>query len=111
MVTRNYDIHSADELLLLADDENCKYLNLRFDDVDILTGAALGTLVRVHQKLQAKGGKLQLHNVGSFTYEVFCATGLTKVLNITRAESRPHGVSTNPGGKVGLTDESGEVTS
>jgi hypothetical protein len=52
----------------------------------------LGTLITLHQRLKACGGRLTLFNLNAQVYEVFTMTHLQTLLGICREEM------TNPGG-------------
>jgi anti-anti-sigma factor len=58
-------------------------LDLR--DVDFLSTAALGTFIRLHQLLQAQGGRLALRELEEKVYEVFEVTRLVRLLDVRPA--------------------------
>jgi anti-anti-sigma factor len=60
-----------------------KKLILNFDNVNFMTSAFLGLLVRIHKKLCEQGGRLQLSNLDSNLRKVFEITQLTKVFEIS----------------------------
>jgi anti-anti-sigma factor len=60
------------------------HLLLDFGNVDRLNSAELGTLIRVHQRVTAAGGRLTLFNLNPSVYEVFTVTRLHTLLGICR---------------------------
>ena len=56
---------------------------MNFVNVQFMTSAMLGLLVRVHKKVCELDGKLQLHNVDPNIRKIFEITQLTKVLDIS----------------------------
>jgi anti-anti-sigma factor len=68
------------------------HLLLDFSNVEYLNGDELGTLITLHQRLKACGGRLTLFNLNAQVYEVFTMTHLQTLLGICREEM------TNPGG-------------
>jgi anti-sigma B factor antagonist len=57
-------------------------LILNFSNVNFMTSALLGLLVRIHKKVCELGGRLQLSNLDSNLYRIFEITKLTKVFDI-----------------------------
>ena len=65
------------------------HLLLDFANVKRLGSVELGTLVGLHKRMKASGGRLTLFNLGAEVYEVFTATNLQKLLGIcTEAEGQ-----------------------
>ncbi|UCC97332.1 MAG: STAS domain-containing protein [Phycisphaerales bacterium] len=60
-----------------------KTLILNFSNVQFMTSALLGLLVRIHKTVCELGGRLQLSNLDSDLRKVFEITQLTKVFEIT----------------------------
>ena len=60
-----------------------KKLVLNFANVDFMTSAFLGLLIRIHKKVCESGGRLQLSNLDSDIRKVFEITQLTKVFDIS----------------------------
>jgi anti-sigma B factor antagonist len=58
-------------------------LILNFSNVNFMTSALLGLLVRVHKKVCESGGRVQLTNLDSNLHGIFEITQLTKVFDIT----------------------------
>jgi anti-sigma B factor antagonist len=58
-------------------------LILNFSNVNFMTSALLGLLVRIHKRVCESGGRLQLSNLDSNLRRVFEITQLTKVFDIT----------------------------
>jgi anti-sigma B factor antagonist len=58
-------------------------LVLNFANVNFMTSAMLGLLVRIHKRVNERGGRLELRNLDKNLYKLFQITQLTKVFNIT----------------------------
>ena len=58
-------------------------LILNFANVNFMTSALLGLLVRIHKNVCELGGRLQLSNLDSNLRRIFEITQLTKVFDIT----------------------------
>jgi len=70
------------QLFSLAQERGWQKLTLDLGDVECLTGAALGKLVALREKLKAAGKQLTLVDVSLGVYEVFRVTQLSTVFNI-----------------------------
>jgi anti-anti-sigma factor len=70
---------------LLIDDPDQQSLLLDLSDVDWLTAAGIGKLVRLHTQLRDSGGQLILDNVGERVFEVLEVAGLTELLRVRKA--------------------------
>ena len=57
-------------------------LILNFSNVNFMTSALLGLLVRIHKNVCELGGSLQLSNLDPNLYRIFEITKLTKVFDI-----------------------------
>jgi len=57
-------------------------LLIRFDNVDHLSSAALGTLITINNKIRSRDGQLRLANIDPQIYEVFVITKLNKLFQI-----------------------------
>ena len=60
------------------------HLLLDFTNVTSITSVELGTLIRLHKKMKASGGRLTLFNLNLHVFEVFSITRLEKLLEICR---------------------------
>lgn len=60
------------------------HLLLDFTNVEYLNSLELGTLIHLHKRLKAGGGRLTLFNLSPQIYEVFTITQLQNVLAICR---------------------------
>lgn len=67
---------------------NC-HLLLDFTHVEYLNSSELGTLIKLHKKLRASGGRLTLFNLSADVYEVFAVTRLQTLLGICRESTTP----------------------
>jgi anti-sigma B factor antagonist len=76
-----------------------KKILLNFENVEYLSSAALGEMIKLHKKVTTGGGRLSLCNVAPPICEVFELTRLNKVLAI----------EPDPGGK-GPDDDASGVT-
>lgn len=57
-------------------------LLISFKDVDHLSSAALGTLIKINQTIQARQGQLRLADIDPQIYEVFQITRLNRLFEI-----------------------------
>ena len=76
----------GDDLFKLVDELGRKKLLLVFDTVEFLSSAALGKLIRLHQRLATGGGKLVLCAISKTIMEIFELTKLDKMLKIVKDE-------------------------
>jgi anti-sigma B factor antagonist len=74
----------ATELGDLADRLGESHLLLDFTNVEYISSAELGTLIGLHKKVKASGGRLTLFNLNVDVFEVFAITRLEKLLEICR---------------------------
>jgi anti-anti-sigma factor len=83
--------------MLARDLEGCTdelgdgHLLLDFTNIERLGSAELGTLVGLHKRMKACGGRLTLFNLNADIYEVFTATKLQTLLGICRDGRTPAG--------------------
>jgi anti-anti-sigma factor len=68
------------------------HLLLDFTNVEHLGSVELGTLVTLHKRMKASGGRLTLFNLNDRVYEIFTTTHLQTLLGICREGT------TKPGG-------------
>lgn len=81
---RNVENVVATELEGLTDDLGECHLLLDFTNVEYVTGVELETLVSIHKKMRATGGRLTLFNLKLQVFEVFTACRLESLLEICR---------------------------
>lgn len=74
----------ATELEGLTDELGECHLLLDFTNVEYITSVELGTLVNLHKKMKASGGRLTLFNLKLHVFEVFLATHLDALIGICR---------------------------
>jgi anti-sigma B factor antagonist len=72
----------GEQLLSLVDVERVKKMLLNFRNVEYLSSAALGKLIKLNNKMKETGGKLVLCNINPEIYEVFVITRLDKLFKI-----------------------------
>lgn len=72
-----------ESLLKVVKKNEDKKMILNFSNVQFMTSALLGLLVRIHKKVRESGGRLQLSNLDSNLQKVFEITQLTKVFDIS----------------------------
>lgn len=56
-----------------------------FRDLEYISSAGLGLLLRAHKRLLASGGKLRLTNVNNHIHDIFRFSGFDKVFDVERA--------------------------
>lgn len=74
----------ATELACLSERLGECHLLLDFTNVEYITSVELGTLVNLHKRMKASGGRLTLFNLNPQVFEVFTITRLEKLLEICR---------------------------
>ena len=74
----------GDDLFKLVDELGRRKLLLVFDTVEFMSSAALGKLIRLHQRLHQVGGKLVLCGISKSIMEIFEITKLDKMLTIVK---------------------------
>ena len=74
----------ATELNGLTDELGECHLLLDFTNVEYITSVELGTLVGLHKKMKASGGRLTLFNLSLHVFEVFVITRLDHLIGICR---------------------------
>lgn len=72
----------GEEIAALIDAETSPRLLISFANVDHLSSAALGTLITIRTRIEAKKGQLALANIDPQIYEVFVITRLNKLFQI-----------------------------
>lgn len=77
----------GDELYAVAEQEDCRNLLLNFSSVERLSTVMLGKLLMVNQKMESKGGKLRLCELGPEVREVFNTTKLDHILELRGSEA------------------------
>lgn len=58
---------------------------LDFKDLEYISSAGLGVLLRLHKELLSGGRRLRLINVNSHIYDIFRFSGFDKVFGVERA--------------------------
>lgn len=76
----------GDDLFRLVDELGRRKILLNFANVEFMSSAALGKLIRLHQRLQQAGGKLVLCGISNSILEIFVITKLDKMLTIVKDE-------------------------
>jgi anti-sigma B factor antagonist len=76
----------GDDLFRLVDELGRRKILLNFANVEFMSSAALGKLIRLHQRLQQAGGKLVLCGISTSIMEIFVITKLDKMLTIVKDE-------------------------
>jgi anti-sigma B factor antagonist len=85
------------------------HLLLDFTNVECLNSLELGTLITLHKRMKAAGGRLTLFNLNAQVYELFTITHLQTVMGICREgrESRGGGCTTVIKNKIDRIEKSG----
>lgn len=76
----------GDDLFRLVDELGRRKVLLNFTKVQFMSSAALGKLIRLHQRLHSLGGKMVLCGISKDLYDVFTITKLDKMLKIVPDE-------------------------
>ena len=78
------DIQELQEALMsVVKQARQQKLILDFCNVQFLSSAVLGLLVRVHKNICERRGQLQLRNINTKIYEIFKITKLTEIFDIS----------------------------
>jgi anti-sigma B factor antagonist len=77
----------SEQIAGLTDGLGACELSLDFSNVGYIGSTLLGLLLRLHKRLAATGGHLQLRNLKPHIYEVFQVTRLSTVLDVLPAPS------------------------
>ena len=72
----------SDEIIRLIDQDNNPKILLDFKNVEQLSSAALGALIRVNQQIKDKCGQLRLANVAGHLQEIFEMTRLDRLFQM-----------------------------
>ena len=72
----------GDELTKLAEDHTNPKILLSFKNVEHLSSAALGMLIKLNKEVAAKAGSLKLSDITPQIFEVFKITRLNKLFDI-----------------------------
>jgi len=81
---RDVDNVLARELEGLTEGLGDCHLLLDFTNVEYLSSVELGTLIKLHMKLKATGGRLTLFNLSADVFEAFAISRLQTLLGICR---------------------------
>jgi anti-sigma B factor antagonist len=76
----------GDDLFKLVDELGRRKLLLNFSNVDFMSSAALGKLIRLDQRMKAVGGKVIHCGISKDIMQVFVLTKLDKILKIVKDE-------------------------
>ncbi len=76
----------GDDLFRLVDELGRRKLLLNFSNVEFMSSAALGKLIRLHQRMTQVGGKLVMCGIAKDIMTVFVLTKLDKMLKIVKDE-------------------------
>ena len=57
-----------------------------FSNLEYISSAGLGVLLKAHKRLLISGGRLRLINVNHHIYDIFRFSGFDKVFDVTRAD-------------------------
>ena len=71
------------EIMFLVEQAKRENMMLDFCNVEFMTSAFLGLLVKVHKRIRERGGNLKLRHIDPSIYKVFEITQLTKVFDMS----------------------------
>lgn len=74
----------GDDLFRLVDELGRRKVLLDFSNVEFMSSAALGKLIRLHQRLASIGGKLVLCGISKSIHEIFEITKLDRMLTLVK---------------------------
>jgi anti-anti-sigma factor len=81
---RNVESVLGRELDMLTADPGSQHLLLDFTHVKSLNSMELGTLINLHKRVEATGGRLTLFNLSTEVFKLFTITRLDTFLDICR---------------------------
>jgi len=76
----------GDDLFKLVDELGRRKMLLNFSNVEFMSSAALGKIIRLQQHMTKVGGKLVLCGINKDIMQVFTLTKLDKMLKIVKDE-------------------------
>ncbi len=84
-ILEEHDIRSLQTAIISIIEQNERLsLILDFGQVEFLSSAVLGLLIRISKRIAEGGGRLRLCNISPKIYDVFKITQLTKIFDICR---------------------------
>jgi anti-sigma B factor antagonist len=72
-----------ERIMSVLEDSKRENMILDFGNVQFMTSAFLGSLVKLYKRIRERGGYLKLRNVDPNIYKVFEITQLTKIFDIS----------------------------
>ena len=75
------------ELFSLLEQENRQKILLNFSEVEFLSSAALGKLIKLEKEVKTRSGRIKLSNIRPEIYEVFAITKLNRIFEIKNDEA------------------------
>src|SRR5215813_1687411 len=78
----------GDDLFRLVDELGRRKILLNFANVEFMSSAALGKLMRLNQRLEAVGGKLVLCNISKEIMVIFELTQINRMIKIVPNEQK-----------------------
>jgi anti-sigma B factor antagonist len=72
-----------EEIMSVVEEAKRENMMLDFSNVQFMTSAFLGLLVKIHKRIRERGGYLKLRHINPTIYKVFEITQLTKVFDIS----------------------------
>ena len=90
----------ARELGALGADAGARHVSPDFAHVRFVSGTELGTLVGLHNRVAAAGGRLTLFNLSADVLRLFSLTRLDTLLDVCRPCASPAGTWAGRGGRA-----------
>jgi anti-sigma B factor antagonist len=72
-----------EEIMSIIEEAKHENMMLDFSNVQFMTSAFLGLLVKIHKRIRERGGFLKLRHINPTIYKVFEITQLTRVFDIS----------------------------
>ena len=73
----------GEEIMSVVEEAKRENMMLDFSNVQFMTSAFLGLLIKIHKRIRERGGYLKLRHINPTIYKVFEITQLTKVFDIS----------------------------
>ena len=83
ILTERHVKELEEEIMVVVEQAKRQNMMMDFCDVNFMTSAFLGLLIKVHKRLRERGGCLKLRNINPNIYKVFKISQLTKVFDIS----------------------------
>lgn len=78
----------GEEITQIIDSQAQPKILISFENVDHLSSSALGTLITLNNKIEAKDGQLRLADIDEQIHQIFLITKLNKIFEIHESSEK-----------------------